>query len=100
MPLGLFTHLTYDASMQAFEPGARLLIVTKGVSEARRGRARFGEERVVEALESSKQESADGVCKAVLNSAHGFEKGRWLQLPRRGPREDMTALAMVRSAKL
>jgi serine phosphatase RsbU (regulator of sigma subunit) len=35
MPLGLFTHLTFEASMQALEPGACLMIVTKGVTDSR-----------------------------------------------------------------
>ena len=99
MPLGLFTHMTYDASMQAFEPGATLLVVTKGVTESMRGKTRFGPERVLEELERSKGESASGVCKAVLTAAHDFEKRRrgWLRLGRKMVPEDMTALAMVRS---
>ena len=34
MPLGLFTHLTFEPAIQAFEPDARLLLVTKGILEA------------------------------------------------------------------
>ena len=99
MPLGLFTHLTYEASMQALELGATLLVVTKGVTESMRGKTPFGAERVLEVLRGSKDESASGVCRAVLEAAHGFEKRRWERLPfgRRVLREDMTALAMVRS---
>ena len=99
MPLGLFTHLTYEASMQAFEPGARLLVVTKGVTESMRDKTPFGAERVLEVLQSSKDESASGVCQAVLEAAHEFEKRRWewFTFGRKVVREDMTALAMVRS---
>jgi serine phosphatase RsbU (regulator of sigma subunit) len=98
MPLGLFTHLPYDASMQAFEPGATLLVVTKGVTESMRGKIPFGARRVIELLQGSKFESAWGVCRAVLEAAHGFEKRRWkwLRFRRKLVREDMTALAMVR----
>jgi serine phosphatase RsbU (regulator of sigma subunit) len=98
MPMGLFTHLTYDASMQAFEPGAMLLVVTKGVTESMGGMKPSGPERVMEVLKGSKGESASGVCQAVLQAAHGFEKRRWEWLPfrRKLVREDMTALAMVR----
>jgi serine phosphatase RsbU (regulator of sigma subunit) len=98
MPLGLFTHLTYEASMQAFEAGARLLVVTKGVTQSMRGKIPFGSERVLKVLQRSKDESASGVCRAVLKAAHRFEKRRWKWFTfwRQVEREDMTALAMVR----
>ena len=35
MPMGLFTHLTYEPSMQAFERGAKLLVVTKRTLSSR-----------------------------------------------------------------
>jgi serine phosphatase RsbU (regulator of sigma subunit) len=99
MPLGLFTHLIYDASMQAFEPGAVLLIVTKGVTESLCGKVRFGAGRVWEALRTSQQESAAGVCDEVLGAAHRFEQGGLERFAfwRKTVSEDMTALAMVRS---
>jgi serine phosphatase RsbU (regulator of sigma subunit) len=99
MPLGLFTHLMYDASMQAFEPGATLLLVTKGVTQSMRGGAPFGAEGMVEVLRSSKEGTASEVCRAALSAAHRFEKRRWdwLAFWRTRVREDMTALAMVRS---
>jgi len=99
MPLGLFTHLMYDASMQAFEPGATLLLVTKGVTQSMRGNTPFGAERVMEVLRSSKQESAADVCREVLEAAHLFQQGRWdwVTFWRKKVQDDMTALAMVRS---
>lgn len=99
MPFGLFTHLIYDASMQAFEPGAALLIVTKGVTESMRGKVPFGAERVMEALRGAQQESAEHLCREVLEAAHQFKQGRWKWLAfwRKKVREDMTALAIVRS---
>jgi serine phosphatase RsbU (regulator of sigma subunit) len=99
MPLGMFTHLIYDASMQAFEPGATLLLVTKGVTESMRGNAPFGAERLLDVLRSSKQESAAAVCREVLRAADEFAEPRWMRLAfwRTRVREDMTALAMVRS---
>lgn len=95
MPLGLFSHLTYEPAMQAFEPGARLVVVTKGVTESRRGRAMFGPERVMEALQG---DSAATVCEGVLGAAAGFQKKGWMRLGRKLVVEDMTALAMVRRA--
>jgi serine phosphatase RsbU (regulator of sigma subunit) len=99
MPLGLFTHLMYDASMQAFEPGATLLLVTKGVTQSMRGAIPFGANGLLEVLHSSKVGTAREVCRAALSAAHRFEKLRWERLMfwRTKVREDMTALAMVRS---
>jgi len=100
LPLGLTTHLTYEASMQALERGATLLMVTKGVIVSKRGKDQFGVERVLQALEKAKDEPAAGVCRAVLEAAHVFEKQRWggLRLGRKAEPDDMTALAMVRVA--
>ena len=100
VPLGLFTHLPYDASIQAFEPGAMLLAVTKGVIESVGGSNPFGSERILEVLQSSKHESASGLCSAVLTAAERSTRRRWDWLPFRGKlvREDQTALAMVRRA--
>ncbi len=100
MPLGLFTHLTYEASMQAFEPGARLLVVTKGVTESKQGKVAFGADKVREVLQRSKDKSASQVCQDVLEAAQGFEERRFgISFGRKKVvmREDMTALAMVRS---
>lgn len=99
MPLGLFTHLIYDASMQAFEPGATLLIVTKGVTESVRGNVAFGAQRVMDVLRRSKQESAAVMCREVLEAANRFKRGGWERLSfwQKTVREDMTALAIVRS---
>lgn len=86
--------------MQAFEPGAKLLVVTRGVTLSMHGKQPFGVDRVLRALQDSKDESATGVCRAVLDAAYAHEKHRWagLKLGRKPTREDMTALAMVRIA--
>jgi serine phosphatase RsbU (regulator of sigma subunit) len=98
MPLGLFTHLTYDASIQAFEPGAMLLVVTKGVTESMGSGNPSGPKRLIELLQSSKYKLASELCSAILKIAHQFEKRRWQWLPfkAKAAREDMTAFAMVR----
>lgn len=104
MPMGLFTHLTYEPSIQAFEPGAMLLLVTKGIVETQRGKTNFGAERVLSALASAKTASAIEVCEGTLKSAHDFKKASWasshnLHFWREDVEEDLTALAMVRPAK-
>lgn len=100
VPMGLFTHLVYEPSIQAFVPGARLLIVTKGVVESQRGRAQFGVERVVRVLEEATSDSAAEVCRSVLRAAAEFQRPPRFGLARlrgrRERREDLTALAVTR----
>lgn len=100
VPMGLFTHLVYEPSIQAFVPGARLLVVTKGVVESQRGRAQFGVDRVVRALEEAAADSAADICRSVLRAAADFQKpprfGISRLRSRRQRREDMTALAVTR----
>ena len=100
LPLGLTTHMTYEASMQAFEPGARLVVATKGVITVMRGKTPFGAAGVAETLREARGESGKELCKAVLTAAHGFEKRGWRpRFGRKPVRDDMTALVMVRSAR-
>jgi serine phosphatase RsbU (regulator of sigma subunit) len=101
MPLGLFTHLTYEPAIQAFEPGARLLLVTKGILEARRGRDQFGVERATSLLENLAPGSAFELCGTMLKQAHDFRKLPWYspeRLPFVKPEriEDLTAVSLVR----
>jgi serine phosphatase RsbU (regulator of sigma subunit) len=99
MPLGLFTHLTYEPSMQAFEPGMKLLVVTKGVTQSMHKGTEFGAERVMEVVRDSGGGSAAEVCRTVLERAREFEKLSWSKrFFRKGQtRDDMTALALVRN---
>ncbi len=101
MPLGLFTHLTFEPAIQAFEPGARLLLVTKGILEAPRGRERFGVERATSVLENIPNGSAVDLCTVVLEDAHEFRKPPWYSLERlpflkHERTDDLTAVALVR----
>ena len=50
MPLGLFTHVTYEPAVLAFEPGDKLVLATKGVTESRRGTTEFGAKRIERVL--------------------------------------------------
>jgi serine phosphatase RsbU (regulator of sigma subunit) len=101
VPMGLFTHLTYEPSIQAFEAGAMLLVITKGVVEVRRGRTQFGTDRVVRLVQDSTAKSATEISRATLQATHDFKKIPWYSihnlLPgRREHVEDLTALALVR----
>jgi serine phosphatase RsbU (regulator of sigma subunit) len=100
MPLGLFTHLTFEPAIQAFEPGARMLLVTKGIIEAERGSAHFGPDRVTEIMNTFNGGSALDLCQATLQPAHQFRKPNWYQSLKQSLKkvrmEDMTAVALIR----
>lgn len=102
IPLGLFTHNLYEPAVLAFEPRAKLLLVTKGITERRRGAARFGSERVIQSLQNANTDSASRICEAVVQEAYDFGKHprsrvHGLLHPRkRRSSEDLTAVALVR----
>jgi len=100
--MGLFTHCTYEPAFLAFEPGARLLLVTKGISLRRRGSAMFGEERIKRLLENSNTDSASEICNTVLKEAYDFGNhpmSRLYDFVRPGRKrqgDDLTAVVLVR----
>jgi serine phosphatase RsbU (regulator of sigma subunit) len=101
VPMGLFTHLIYEPSIQAFEEGARLLVVTKGVVESQHRPTHFGVERVIRSVQNSTALSATEICRATLQEAANLRKLPWystqnLLYGKRQKDEDLTALAMVR----
>lgn len=91
LPLGLFSHSAADASMVAFEPGAALLLVSRGLVEARRKAQEFGLPRVKEVLLGASGKSAQEVCMAVIEEVQRFMAGAPAQ-------NDVTAIALARSA--
>ena len=102
VPLGLFTHVTYEPAVLAFERGDKLLLVTKGVIESRQGAAEFGVQRVERLLEHSNGDSAAEICNTVLREAYDFGHHPWARVydflhARKRSHEDLTAVAMVRA---
>jgi serine phosphatase RsbU (regulator of sigma subunit) len=100
MPLGLFTHNTFEAVVLAFQEGDSLLVVTKGVVESGRGPDEFGAERVERLLKKSTVESASEICNTVLQQAYDFANHPWSRflsfLHPAKRQDDLTALALVR----
>jgi hypothetical protein len=90
LPLGLFSHTTNEASIIALEPGAAVIVVSKGVVETPSKGVSFGLERVKEALLDSRAANAHELCVSVLQAAHHFSS-----IPR--PHQGLTALALVRN---
>jgi serine phosphatase RsbU (regulator of sigma subunit) len=90
LPLGLFSHMTSNAVMLALEPGAALLVVSRGVVEAKFKAEEFGLQRAKEVLQHSKAASAKELCGSVL--------GQVQQFMRTAPtHDDVTALALSRN---
>jgi serine phosphatase RsbU (regulator of sigma subunit) len=106
MPLGLFTHNTYEPEVLAFEPRARLLLVTKAVVENPRGAFEFGAKRVERLLANVKADSASQICETVLQQAYGFRNRPWtgfydlLHYGKHLGNDDLTAVALVRDWRL
>ena len=102
VPLGLFTHVTYEPAVLAFESLDKLLLVTKGVTESRRGAAEFGVKRIERLLEHSNGDSASQICDNVLREAYDFGNHPWSRVydflftRRKRSNEDLTAVALVR----
>lgn len=101
IPLGLFTHSTYEPAVLAFDRHAKLLLVTKGITKRRRGPTMFDDERIQILLENSATDSAS-ICEAVLRAAcdsgkHPRSRVYDLLHPRKQRyRDDLTAVALVR----
>jgi len=89
LPLGLFSHSAADASIIALQPGAALLLVSRGVVEAKSKKEEFGLHQVKENLQRIEMESAHGICTSVLDRVQEFtHKAR--------RHNDVTVLALAR----
>lgn len=91
LPFGLFSHVTHDAPTVALPPGAALLLVSRGVTEAKRRREEYGLNRVRQSLTECDLSNAEQLCTAILNAAEQFTH-------KPPTHNDVTALALVRTA--
>ena len=89
LPLGLFSHATCDAPMVALEPGAALVVVSRGTVEGRCNGNEFGLERVKKSLQGPAADSAKGLCQTILDDVQQFMCKPPLH-------DDVTALALLR----
>ncbi len=90
LPLGLFSHATSDASMVALEPGAALLLVSRGIVEAKYKSEEFGLQRAKEVLQQSpRAASAKELCASVIDQVQQFMRAK-------PTHDDVTALALAR----
>jgi len=96
LPLGLFSHTTFDAPTVALEKGTALLLVSRGVIEGKckddkKEDLEFGLERVKEHLRDDPSSDPKELCASILNSVAQFTCAPLIA-------DDMTALAFVRAA--
>jgi sigma-B regulation protein RsbU (phosphoserine phosphatase) len=89
LPLGLFSHSTWDAPMVALAPGARLLLVSRGLVEGKRKGEEFGLDRLKTSFQASTAESAKEVCLSAIDSIKQF-------MGTAPTHNDVTALSLVR----
>jgi len=92
LPLGLFSHMISNASVVALEPGAVLLLASRGIVEGKRKSEEFGLERVKEALQQSKGASAKEHCVSVLDQMQQF-------MHTAPTHNDVTTLALARKGE-
>jgi serine phosphatase RsbU (regulator of sigma subunit) len=89
LPLGLFSHATCESPMVALEPGADILLVSRGIVEGKRRGEEFGMDRVKEGLQQAPSESAKELCVTILDKVRQF-----MGTP--PTHDDVTALALAR----
>ena len=90
LPLGLFSHATCDASAVVLEPGAALLLASRGIVEAKSDGQQFGLEAVKTALRETTATDAKEICLSILARLREF-------LGRPPEPTAVTALALARS---
>jgi len=95
LPLGLFSHTTFNSPTAGLEKGAALLLVSRGVLECGadhdRSGGEFGLGGVKQLLQTAPPGRAQALCASILNAADEFCAGSPLH-------DDRTALALVRTA--
>ncbi len=110
LPLGLFSHAVHEAQMFVLPARSALLVVSRGLVEARAGGEEFGLERVKRVLGGAAITSSRQLCQDVLNAVRRFvESAPRRSLLGRAParpladheplgQNDTTALVLLRTA--
>jgi serine phosphatase RsbU (regulator of sigma subunit) len=90
LPLGLFSHATPDASIIALEPTDALVLVSRGIVEARRWGREYGLEQVKNSVRNAQKETAPQICAGVLDKLRAFT-------PKADSDNDVTVLTLTRN---
>ena len=92
LPLGLFSHSTCDASTVALEPGAVLMLVSRGIVEAKYGGEEWGLDSVKTGLQRSTAVGAKEFGLSVLGQLQEF-------MCTTPAHNDVTTLVLARDSK-
>ena len=91
VPLGLFSHAVTDAQLCVLQPGATLLLASKGLVESRRSfKKEFGLERLQEVVKQAQFTTANELCSIVLGSVESYTRNA-------EPENDVTTVALMRT---
>lgn len=90
LPLGLFSHTTCDASTVFLQPGAAMLLVSRGIVEAKRGGEELGLDSVKKGFQDTAAADSKELCLSVLDHVQQF-----MRVP--PTHNDVTALALFRA---
>jgi serine phosphatase RsbU (regulator of sigma subunit) len=91
LPLGLFSHTTCDASTVFLQPGAAMLLVSRGVVEAKCGGEELGLESIKKGFHETTAADSKELCLSVLDHVQ-----RFMCAP--PTHNDVTTLALFRAA--
>lgn len=91
LPLGLFSHSAADASIVALEPGASLVLVSRGLVEANRKGKEFGLAQVKEILLAIPTPAAEEINSGILGQVRQF-------LGPKSAGNDVTVLSLARTS--
>ena len=108
LPFGLFSHATHDAAVSVVQPGASIVLTSKGVVESTAGRREYGVDGIRRFLEEHTFLSPQHLCRELLDSAVKFSQQPSTFGPQfsiagfRSAQEanDMTVVCLMRAAKL
>lgn len=89
LPLGLFSHATYEPEIRALPAGAALLLVSRGLVESKVRGEEFGLDRLRQTLRAMEVSDAPALCRQVLDRVEDFTHAPLLH-------NDVTAIALVR----
>ena len=93
LPLGLFSHTTCDASAVMMQPGTALLLVSRGIVEAKCGGEELGLDSVKKGFHASTAANANEICTSILDRVQEF-------MCKPPTHNDVTALALSRTAAM
>jgi serine phosphatase RsbU (regulator of sigma subunit) len=89
LPLGLFSHMLFNASVVALEPGDALFLASRGVVEGKCKDDEFGLHRVKAALHDKRAAKAQDLCASILAQVEQF-------MCAAPTHDDVTTLALLR----